>query len=291
MPPIDGLAFHGKSFPESAFLVMAIVNRTPDSFYDKGASWADDAAMDRVRQVISEGADIVDIGGVKAGPGDNVSPDEEARRTVPFIAAVREEFPEVVISVDTWRHEVGRAACEAGADILNDAWGGVDPQLAEIAAEFGAGIICTHAGGQEPRTRPHRVAYDDVMADVLQRTIDLAERALALGVPREGIVIDPGHDFGKNTWHSLEVTRRIDEMVVTGWPVLLSASRKDFVGETLGREVDDRLFGTLAATALSASAGVRIYRVHDVTPTRDVLDMVASIEGIRPPVRTVRGLA
>ena len=285
-----GMVFRGRAARDD-FLVMAIVNRTPDSFFDKGASWADDAAMSRVAQVVAEGADIVDIGGVKAGPGDYVSPEEEARRTVPFIAAVRSAFPDVIISVDTWRHEVGRAACEAGADILNDAWGGVDPELTDVAAEFGAGIICTHAGGQQPRTRPHRVAYDDVMADVLARTLALAERAVEAGVPRSGIVIDPGHDFGKNTWHSLEVTRRIDEMVSTGWPVLLSASHKDFVGETLGREVDDRLFGSLAAVALCAQAGVRIYRVHDVRPTRDVLDMVTSIAGARPPLQATRGLA
>lgn len=280
-----------RQFGDDEYLVMAIVNRTPDSFFDKGASWADDAAMERVHQVVAEGADIIDIGGVKAGPGDYVSPEEEARRTVPFIAAVRAAYPDVIISVDTWRHEVGRAACEAGANVLNDAWGGVDPQLAEVAAEFGAGIICTHAGGQVPRTRPHRVAYDDVMADIIATTVGLAERAASLGVPRDSIVIDPGHDFGKNTWQSLEATRRIGEMVATGWPVLLSASRKDFVGESLGREVDDRLFGTLAATALCATAGVRVYRVHDVRATRDVLAMVACIDGSRTPVLTVRGLA
>ena len=285
------LAFGGRSFADGESLVMAIVNRTPDSFFDKGSSWADDAAMERVNQVIDEGADIIDIGGVKAGPGDYVSPEEEARRTVPFIAAVRAAYPDVLISVDTWRHEVGRAACEAGANILNDAWGGVDPLLAEVAAEFSAGIICTHAGGQEPRTRPHRVAYADVMADIIATTVGLAERAVFVGVPREGIVIDPGHDFGKNTWHSLEATRRISEMVATGWPVLLSASRKDFVGESIGRPVDERLYGSLAAVALCAHEGVRIFRVHDVAPTRDVLDMVACIDGKRDPQQVVRGLA
>ena len=150
---------------------MAIVNRTPDSFYDRGATFADDAAMTRVRQAVAEGADIIDIGGVKAGPGEEVDPREEIRRTAGFVAAVRAEFPDVVISVDTWRAEVGRAACQAGADLINDAWGGVEPELAEVAAEFGAGIVCTHAGGQVPRTRPHRVQYDDVVADVLLRTV------------------------------------------------------------------------------------------------------------------------
>jgi dihydropteroate synthase len=270
---------------------MAIVNRTPDSFFDKGASWADGAAMDRVHQVVAEGADIIDIGGVKAGPGDYVSPEEEARRTVPFIAAVRDAYPDIAISVDTWRHEVGRAACSVGADILNDAWGGVDPELAVVAAEFSAAIVCTHTGGAEPRTRPHRVAYDDVMADILARTTALADRASAVGVPREGIIIDPGHDFGKNTWQSLEATGRIGEMVATGWPVLISTSNKDFVGETLDRPVDQRLLGSLASVAVTAYAGARIFRVHAVAETREVLDMVTSILGTREPARTVRGLA
>jgi len=279
------------SFLDTDLLVMAIVNRTPDSFFDKGASWADDAAMERVHRVVAEGADIIDIGGVKAGPGDYVSPEEEARRTVPFIAAVRDAYPDIVISVDTWRHEVGRAACEVGADILNDAWGGVDPDLAVVAAEFSAAIVCTHTGGAQPRTRPHRVAYDNVMDDIIARTTALADRASTVGVPREGIIIDPGHDFGKNTWHSLEATRRIDEMVATGWPVLISTSNKDFVGETLNRPVDQRLLGSLASVAVTAYAGARIFRVHAVAETREVLDMVASILGTREPSHTVRGLA
>lgn len=279
------------SFEDSEILVMAIVNRTPDSFFDKGASWTDEAAMERVHQVVAEGADIIDIGGVKAGPGEFVSAEDEAERVVPFIAAVREAYPDVVISVDTWRHEVGRAACEAGADVMNDAWGGVDPKLAEVAAEFSAGIICTHTGGATPRTRPHRIAYDDLMGDIIGRTTALAEAALSAGVPREGIVIDPGHDFGKNTWHSLEATRRAGEMVETGWPVLISASNKDFIGETLDRPVDQRLIGSLAAVAVTAFEGARIFRVHEVAETREVVDMVASIKGLREPSSVTRGLA
>ena len=279
------------SFEDSEILVMAIVNRTPDSFFDKGASWTDEAAMERVHQVVAEGADIIDIGGVKAGPGEFVSAEDEAERVIPFIAAVREAYPDVVISVDTWRHEVGRAACEAGADVMNDAWGGVDPKLAEVAAEFSAGIICTHTGGATPRTRPHRIAYDDLMGDIIGRTTALAEAALSAGVPREGIVIDPGHDFGKNTWHSLEATRRAGEMVETGWPVLISASNKDFIGETLDRPVDQRLIGSLAAVAVTAFEGARIFRVHEVAETREVVDMVASIKGLREPSSVTRGLA
>ncbi|WP_328679282.1 dihydropteroate synthase [Streptomyces sp. NBC_01261] len=272
-------------------VIMAIVNRTPDSFYDQGATFRDEPALARVEQAVAEGAAIIDIGGVKAGPGEEVTADEEARRTVGFVAEVRRRFPDVVISVDTWRHEVGEAVCEAGADLLNDAWGGVDPRLAEVAARYGVGLVCTHAGGAEPRTRPHRVTYDDVMADILRVTLGLAERAVGLGVPRESVLIDPGHDFGKNTRHSLEATRRLGEMVGTGWPVLVSLSNKDFVGETLDKPVKERVVGTLATTAVSAWLGAQVYRVHEVAETRQVLDMVASIAGHRPPAVGRRGLA
>ncbi|MFF8725135.1 dihydropteroate synthase [Streptomyces sp. NPDC015171] len=272
-------------------VIMAIVNRTPDSFYDRGATFRDEPALARVERAVAEGAAIIDIGGVKAGPGDEVTAEEEAHRTVGFVAEVRRRFPDVVISVDTWRAEVGEAVCEAGADLLNDAWGGVDPGLAEVAARYGTGLVCTHAGGAQPRTRPHRVTYDDVMDDILKVTVGLAERAVALGVPRESVLIDPGHDFGKNTRHSLEATRRLGEMAATGWPVLVSLSNKDFVGETLDRPVKERLIGTLATTAVSAWLGAQVYRVHEVAETRQVLEMVASIAGHRPPAVARRGLA
>ncbi|MGQ5224220.1 dihydropteroate synthase [Streptomyces sp. yara] len=280
-----------REFAPHERVIMAIVNRTPDSFYDQGATFRDEPALTRVEQAVAEGAAIIDIGGVKAGPGEEVSAEEEVRRTAGFVAEVRRRFPDVVISVDTWRHEVGEAVCEAGADVLNDAWGGVDPRLAEVAARYGAGLVCTHAGGSEPRTRPHRVTYGDVMADILDVTVGLAERAVELGVPRESVMIDPGHDFGKNTRHSLEATRRLGEMVATGWPVLVSLSNKDFVGETLDRPVKERVVGTLATTAVSAWLGAQVYRVHEVAETRQVLDMVSSIAGDREPAVARRGLA
>ncbi|WP_031060331.1 dihydropteroate synthase [Streptomyces sp. NRRL F-5527] len=279
-----------REFAPHERVIMAIVNRTPDSFYDQGATFRDEPALARVEQAVAEGAAIIDVGGVKAGPGEEVSAEEEVRRTAGFVAEVRRRFPDVIISVDTWRHEVGEAVCEAGADVLNDAWGGVDPRLAEVAARYGAGLVCTHAGGAEPRTRPHRAAYDDVMADILDVTLGLAERAVSLGVPRESVMIDPGHDFGKNTRHSLEATRRLGEMVATGWPVLVSLSNKDFVGETLDRPVKERLVGTLATTAVSAWLGAQVYRVHEVAETRQVLDMVSSIAGHREPAVARRGL-
>ncbi len=273
-------------------LVMAIVNRTPDSFFDRGATYGEDAAHAAVDAAVDAGAEVVDIGGVKAGPGPVVDVAEEIRRVGRFVGSVRARHPSLVISVDTWRHEVGRVACAEGADVLNDAWGGADPLLATVAAEHGAGLVCTHAGGATPRTRPHRVAYDDVVADVLDRTGAELERALALGVRRDGLVLDPGHDFGENTRHSLEVTRRLPELVASGWPVLVSLSRKDFVGETLDRpRPEERLTGTLATTAVSAWLGARVFRAHDVTATRGVLDMVAALRGTRPPALARRGLA
>jgi dihydropteroate synthase len=186
---------------------------------------------------------------------------------------------------------VARAAVAAGADLLNDAWGGVDPDVAVVAAETGAGLVCTHAGRAEPRTRPHRVEYADVVADVLSLTVGLAQRAVDLGVRPDGVLIDPGHDFGKNTRHSLEVTHRLDALVETGWPVLVSLSNKDFVGETLDVPLGGRLTGTLATTAVSAWLGARVFRAHEVRETREVLDMVASIRGDRPPAVARRGLA
>lgn len=280
-----------REFGAGKFAVMAIVNWTPDSFDDHGATSAFETALARTRDMIAQGADIVDIGGVKAGPGTRVDVAEELARTVDFVAAVRAAHPDVVISVDTWRHEVGAAVCEAGADLLNDSWGGYDPLLAEVAAEYQVGLVCTHVGGAAPRTPPFRVSYPDVMADVLSRTVALAERAADLGVDPSSVLIDPAHDFGKNTYHSLEITRRLDEMVDTGWPVLVSVSNKDFVGETLGLPVGQRLLGTLAATAVCAWHGATVYRVHNVAETCQVLDMVSSIRGDRAPVRVLRGMA
>ncbi len=284
------LTFRGRRVVRDRALVMAIVNRTPDSFYDRGATFAPDDALDAARRAVDAGADIVDIGGVKAGPGEEVDAEEEIRRTVPFIERVREELPDVVISIDTWRADVARRCLEVGADIVNDTWAAHDSDLVAVAAELAAGFVCSHTGGAEPRTRPHRVAYDDVVADVVAETTRAAEAAVAQGVPREGVLIDPTHDFGKNTWHGLELLRRADELVATGWPVLMALSRKDFIGETLGVPPAERLEGTLAATALAAAAGAAVFRTHDVEATRQVLEMTASIAGDRPPTRTVRGL-
>lgn len=271
--------------------VMAIVNRTPDSFYDKGATFDMDPALKRCDEAIAAGASIIDIGGVKAGPGEEVDSAEEIDRVVPTIARVHERHPEVLISVDTWRGEVAEAAIAAGAGLVNDTWAGWDPELIEVAGHHRVGYVCSHTGGITPRTRPHRVHFDDVVADVIAETTALAEKAAGLGCPEDLTFIDPTHDFGKNTYHGLELLRRIDEIVDTGWPVLMALSNKDFVGETLARGVGDRVAGTLAATAWAAAHGVAAFRVHEVAETIDVIRMTAAIQGTAAPLDTTRGLA
>lgn len=271
--------------------VMAIVNRTPDSFYDRGATAAEDAALARIDAVIAGGADVIDIGGVKAGPGPVVDAAEEVDRVVPTIAEARRRHPGVTISVDTWRASVADAAIAAGADLVNDTWAGHDPELVEVAGAHRVGYVCSHTGGAVPRTRPFRVHYDDVVADVIAETSALAERAVACGVPEDRVLVDPTHDFGKNTFHGLELLRRIDEIVATGWPVLMALSNKDFVGETVDRPVGERVAGTLAATAWAAARGVAAFRSHEVAETVDVIRMTAAIAGDAPPLHTIRGLA
>jgi dihydropteroate synthase len=285
------LRLGARTFGPTELVVMAIINRTPDSFFDRGATYGEAAALAAVDRAIDEGAGIIDIGGVKAAPGAEVEPAEELRRVGGFVARVRAAHPDVVISVDTWRAEVGRVVVTEGADLLNDAWGGVEPRLAQVAADAGVGLVCTHAGHLPPRTRPHRISYPDVVADIIETTCGLAERAAALGVRRDAILIDPGHDFGKNSRHSLEATRRTGELVATGWPVLMAMSNKDFIGETLGTPVEERLEGTLAATALSAWLGARVFRAHQVAATVRSLRMVAAIRGDTDLAMGRRGLA
>ena len=284
------LRLGAQRFDASARVVMAVINRTPDSFFDRGRTFTLDSAMQAVDQAVREGAAIIDVGGVKAGPGDDVDVTEELARTVDLVARIRSEYPEMVISVDTWRHEVGDAVCQAGADLINDAWGGYDPELAHVAAAHDVGLVCTHTGGAAPRTRPYRVEYEDVVGAVVDFLGEEAARAEAVGVSPDRIIIDPGHDFGKNTRHSLEVTRRLGELVASGRPVLVSLSNKDFVGETLDTSVDGRLPGTLAASAISGWLGARIFRAHQVQQTVQLLTMVRVLAGDQQPATARRGL-
>jgi dihydropteroate synthase len=278
-------------FGSADLAVMAIVNVTPDSFVDRGLTFGADLALDRIAELADDGADIVDIGGVKAGAGADVGLEQELARIVPVVEGARERFPDLVISVDTWRSEVADVVCRAGADVVNDAWAGTDPVLVDMVALHGAGLVCTHTGGMEPRTLPHRVWYDDVVSQVSDDLRRLASTAVEAGVRSDGIAIDPTHDFGKNTRHSLALTRHTDVLAATGWPVLMAMSRKDFVGETLDLPTAERLEGTLAATAVAAWLGARIFRTHDVIATRRVLQMVSAIRGDVAPEAARRALA
>ena len=266
-----------REWPPGSFGIMAVINRTPDSFYDQGATYELGAAIAAADRAVRAGAEILDVGGVKAGPGDEVSVAEEIRRVVPVVAALRERHPGAVLSVDTWRAPVGAAVAAAGADLLNDAWGGADPDLAHVAAEHDLGLVCAHAGGLAPRQRPHRSAHPNLTETVICSLTAEAERAVAAGVSPDRIAIDPAHDFGKNTWHSLELTRRTADLAATGWPVLVAVSNKDFVGEALDVGIAERGEGTLAVLAICAWEGARLFRVHDVPAAREALAAVSRL--------------
>jgi len=283
------LRLGSREWQPGEFGIMAVINRTPDSFFDHGSTYEFGAALAAADRAVADGADILDIGGVRAGPGEDVSVAEEVRRVAGLVAAIRAQHPGAVISVDTWRAPVGEAVAKAGADLLNDAWGGADPALAKVAAAHGLGLVCSHAGGLAPRTRPHRPAYTDVLAQVRGYVTALAERAVAAGVRPDGVVIDPAHDFGKNTWQSLELTRRTAGLAATGWPVLVAVSNKDFVGETLDLPVTERAAGTLAVLAVCAWEGARLFRVHDVAAARDALTAVTALRA--QGIAGVTGLA
>lgn len=270
--------------------VMAIVNRTPDSFYDRGATFALDRALAHARTQISEGADLVDVGGVKAAPGAAVPLGEELDRIVPFVEALRADS-DVPISVDTFRAEVAAAALDAGADVVNDVSGMVEPEIADVvAARPGRVLVVMHPGGP-PRTRPFRPVYDpDCTTDVVRTCARLVEAAQARGVAADRLIVDPGHDFGKTTAQSIEVTRRLGELAALGYPVLVALSRKDFLGEALGGVPPaERLEASLACAALSVAAGARLVRVHDTAATVRAVRATEVLCGLRPPPLALRG--
>ncbi len=270
-------------------LVMGIVNVTPDSFYDRGATAGFDGALARALELVAEGADIVDLGGVKGGPGPEVTVDEELERIVPLVDALR-EHADTVVSVDTFRARVADAALEAGADVINDVTGGHDPDMLATVARHDGGYVAMHHGGR-PRTRPFRRGYQpDVTAAVVRHCRDLAQRAVEAGIDRERIVVDPGHDFQKTTYHSLELTRRLPDLVDLGYPVLVALSNKDFIGETLAAPIDGRVDGSIAAAVFAITRGARIVRVHEVARTVQAVSMTEALLGWRDPEIAIRGL-
>ncbi len=265
---------------------MGIVNRTPDSFYDPGPMDLD-ASISRGLALVEAGADLLDVGAVKAGPGDDVSEPEEQRRVWPLVEALAPSG--VRLSVETGRPAVARGALERGATMINDVSGLADEQLAEVCAANDAALVLMHNGGQI-RGRPRHPRYDDVVAEVRREWDRLAEKATGRGVKHARLVFDPGLDFGKTTFHSLEVMRRLSELITPDRDVLVAPSRKDVIGEALDLSVDQRLEGTLALVALSAWHGARFVRVHDVLAAVRVVQMIEAVTGTRQPEAPVRGL-
>lgn len=294
LPSASPLVLRGHRFDASSPAVMAIVNRTRDSFFS-GNRHADlESAKEAFLVAVEQGADLVDVGGVRAGQeGEVVDADEEIRRVVPFLQWARSEHPDVVLSLDTWRSEVAREAAGA-VDLVNDTWAGHDRDLVHVASAIGAGYVISHTGGLPPRTDPVDVSYGDDPLDVVRDVVEAlwhgARAAERAGIPKERVLVDPTLDFGKTTAHSLEVLRHTADVVALGYPVLQAISRKDFVGESLALPAEERLEGSLAATAVAAWLGATVFRTHDPRATRRALDMVATIRGDRAPRLAVRGV-
>ena len=283
------LRLRGRSFDAAHPAVMAIVNRTPDSFW-AGNRHADlGSALAALDEAVALGADIVDVGGVRAGQeGGEVSAAEELERVVPFLTRAREAHPDLVLSLDTWRAEVARvAAAEAGIDLVNDTWQGADPDLVHVAARGRRRLRRLAHRGAAAADRPGGGHLPAGAARCRRRRPARAPRGGRARRLRRGaadrVLVDPTLDFGKTTAHSLTLLRHTEALVALGFPVLQALSRKDFVGETLDLPADDRLEGTLAATAVAAWLGATVFRAHDVRATRRVVDMVASVRGERPP--------
>ena len=269
--------------------VMAIVNRTPDSFFDRGRTFALDRAVDAALAAAAAGADWVDIGGVKFAPGPEVSAAEELDRVLPVVQAVAARS-DVVISVDTFRPEVAEACIAAGASVVNDTTGLQNPRLAELAASTGATLVITHSLAR-PRTAYAAPRYDDVVASVVDFLHERIEVAVGFGVAESQIIIDPGHDLNKNTLHSLEITRRFDEIARIGLPAIAAVSNKDFVGESVDAGRDERGDGSLAAATACALLGARIVRMHDVPRSVQAMRMTEAILGMREPQQLRHNMA
>lgn len=256
-------------------LVMGILNRTPDSFFDAGAFFAMDRFVDLAAAHVAAGADILDVGGVKAGPGPEVTEVEELERVMPGVEALAARF-ELPISVDTWRASVAAAAFAAGAVIGNDISGFADPDYLSVAARFDAAVVATHIR-LAPRVADPEPEYDDVTRVVRDRLSELAGRALDAGIRRERVITDAGLDLGKTWQQSLVLLRRSADLAALGFPLLLSASNKTFLGRLLELEVGERRLASAAATALGLAQGCRIVRAHDVVGTRRVVDTIAAL--------------
>jgi dihydropteroate synthase len=261
-------------------LAMGVLNRTPDSFYDAGRYFAFDDFLARADAMVADGADLLDVGGVKAGPGEPVGEQEELERVVPAIEALCTRF-DLPVSIDTWRTRVLEAALEAGACVANDISGFAETGYLDVAARHRASVVATHIR-LAPRVADPAPEYPgDVVEAVVTACAELAHRAEAAGIPRERIMVDAGLDLGKTEPMSLELLRASDQLAALGYPVLLSASNKRFIGEILGLDVADRRLATVAAHAQGIALGCRILRAHDVKGSRRVADLMAAILAAR----------
>ena len=267
-------------------LIMAILNLTPDSFYDGGRYADHDAILQRVNQLVDAGADIIDVGGESTRPGaPTVSELEECDRVVPIIEAVTKQF-DLPISIDTSKSVVAREAVQAGAEFVNDISGlSFDPAMAGIVADCGAGLFLMHTRGR-PDQMQNDTVYDDIMAEVIVSLKQSIETATAAGIELTKIAVDPGIGFGKSVNGNLELLQRLAELKSLGRPILLGTSRKSFIGKVLGSESpDDRLNGSLATIALGVAAGAQILRVHDVAASREVALMARAVgQGACPDI-------
>jgi dihydropteroate synthase len=256
---------------------MGILNRTPDSFYDKGLTFDLDALCKRAEQLVTDGADLLDVGGVKAGPGPEVTEAEELERVVGAIGILADRF-DVPISVDTWRASVAEESYAAGAVLGNDISGFGDPDYLSVAAAAGASVVATHIR-LAPRVADPEPVYGDLVTDVATFLSDRATKAIEAGIAPTRIVIDAGLDLGKTARQSLVLLRESEALGALGYPLLLSASNKTFLGKTLDLEIDERREASLAAAALGMARGCRILRVHDVAGTVRVRDVISAIVG------------
>jgi dihydropteroate synthase len=269
---------------DTSTAVMAIVNRTPDSFFDAGRSFGFTAAVDRCRAALDQGADWLDVGGVPFSPvSARVSTDEEIRRVVPLVEAVR-KFSEVILSVDTTRSAVAAAVLAAGASAINDTSGLSDRDLAGVVASYGATVVVTHSKAA-PGQILDRPTYRDVCGEVRSFLERRVSHALGSGLSQGQIIVDPGHDLNKNTRHSLELTRNLSSFAAMGYPLLVSVSNKDFIGETVAAEKNDRGPATMAVLAYCVLQGARLVRVHDVASAVSAVRMTEALIGLREPLR------
>ncbi|MCW1924333.1 dihydropteroate synthase [Luteolibacter arcticus] len=257
---------------------MGILNVTPDSFSDGGTHAGVSAALDHARQMIAEGAEIIDIGGESTRPGAaEVAVAEEIARTAPVIAALRGEW-DGLISIDTMKAGVAAAALEAGADIVNDVSGlTADPEMVRVCVAGGCGVVVMHMQG-DPRTMQKAPRYDDVVTEVQAFFEERLAALTAAGMDAEAICFDPGIGFGKTVAHNLSLLRALPDLGIGGRPLLLGVSRKSFIGRVLGSEaLADRSWPTVAITAWAREAGVMIHRVHEVLPNAQALRMTEAI--------------